>query len=96
MFDVYPDSLVEVWALNKNTGLEWLEPYRQGHNLHLPIMQHSDEAFTRFRLGRQFHTVEPLYTVIDRRGVVRLRSWGQGSVSIEEVAELVRELLEEG
>ena len=76
-------------------GLDWLLPYREQHSLHLPIMYNAQSAFSRFRLGRAFRVLPPLYIVIDRNGVIRHRSWGQGSISIGAVAGLIEELLEE-
>lgn len=99
----FDDSQVEVWTLNMDAGIDWLLPYRQGdyHQgdahfpLHLPIMKDCDDAFYRYRLGREFRMLPPLYIVIDKQGIIRHRSYVQGSISLEAVAELVGELLNE-
>ena len=78
-----------------DAGLDWLLPYRTDYELHLPIMHHADAAFDRYHLGREFRTAPPLYIVIDKQGIIRHRSSRQGSISIEEVAELVEQLLAE-
>ncbi len=75
--------------------MDWFETYRQEHDLHLPIMRDADEAFDAFKLGRAYRTWPPLYIVIDKLGVIRHRSLAQGSISLEEVAQIVEELLEE-
>ena len=95
IYDAFPTDQVEAWAINVDAGLDWLEPFRQEHDLHLPIMRDAVEAFDAFRLGRAFRTWPPLYIIIDKNGVIRHRSLTQGSISLEEVAQIVEELLEE-
>jgi len=97
IYDAFPDSLVEVWMLNADEHIEtdWLDNFRQEYGLHLPIMGEAQEAFAKFRLGREYRTLPPLYILIDKQGVVRLRSLRQGSISLEEVVTMVEELLEE-
>lgn len=95
IFDQFPDSLVSVWAINQDAEFDWLNPYRQQYNLHLPIMHHADVAFERFHLGRAWSTFAPLYIIIDKRGVIRHRSFRQGSIRLERVAEMVQELVNE-
>ena len=58
-------------------------------------MKDAEEAFDTFRLGRAYRNLPPLYIVIDKHGVVRHRSNGSGSISVEEVKEMVEELLGE-
>ena len=78
-----------------DASLEWLTSFRENYSLHLPILKNADEAFTSYRLGYLFRTLPPLFIVIDKRGIVRHRSLGRGSISIEEVAELMERLLQE-
>ena len=94
---------VEVWTLNEDTGLDWLLPYSSGDYhagvsgfpLRLPIMKNCEDAYERYHLGREFRMLPPLYIVIDKQGIIRHRSTSQGSISTEDVASLVEELLAE-
>lgn len=81
--------------MNNDASLDWLVNFRIDYNLHMPIMQNADEACDAYHLGREYRTLPPLFMVIDKEGMVRHRSLGRGSISIEAVAELVAELLEE-
>ncbi len=82
--------------LNVDAGLDWLLPYREQYALSLPIMYQLDEdVYRRYRLGREYRTLPPLYIVIDKHGVVRHRSWSQGSISLEAVHALIEQLLAE-
>ncbi len=101
--DRFDQDDVEVWTLNEDTGLDWLLPYRAGDYhvgvpgfpLHLPIMKNCEDAFERYHLGRDFRMLPPLYIVIDKQGIIRKKSLVQGSISLEDVASLVEELLGE-
>ncbi|NQU05924.1 MAG: hypothetical protein HQ568_07510 [Calditrichaeota bacterium] len=93
--EVYPDSLVEVWVLNWDANHDRLREIRQDNNIYLPMMEGADEAFETFNLGRSFRTLPPMYIVIDKHGIVRHRSIDQGSISLEEIADMVGELIEE-
>jgi len=83
--------------------LDWLLPYRNGDYypdvpqfpLHLPIMKNAEHPFERYHLGREFRMLPPLYIVIDKQGIIRHRSFTQGSISLEDVASLVEQLLAE-
>jgi len=86
---------VTALTLNMDAGMDWLLPYRTQYNLHIPLLHHAAAAFERFHLGRQWQTVAPLYILIDKRGVIRHRSFRQGSVTIEELAQLVAQLVQE-
>jgi len=86
---------VECVTLNVDAELDWLMPYREQYGLHLPIMHHATGAFDQFHLGRAYRNAPPLYVVIDKGGIVRHRSWRQGSISLEDVAELVDSLVRE-
>ena len=94
---MFPDSLFEVWTLNADEHIEvdWLVNFRQEYMLHLPIMGEAHEAYAKFRLGRDYRTLPPMYILIDKQGVVRHRSLRQGSISLEEVVTKIEELLEE-
>ncbi len=83
--------------LNADEHIEtdWLDNFRQEYGLHLPIMGEAHEAFAKFRLGREYRTLPPLYILIDKHGVVRYRSLRQGSISLEEVVAIIEELLGE-
>lgn len=93
--DAFPDSLVEVWVINTDVGLDWLLPFRQQYNLHLPILYDLGEKRHDFHLGREYQTLEPLYIVIDQRGIVHYREWGRDNVEIPEIVEIIEGLLEE-
>ncbi|MDP8229057.1 MAG: hypothetical protein P9M15_06360, partial [Candidatus Electryoneaceae bacterium] len=95
ILDIFTDDRVEVWMLNHDGTLDWLNNYRLEYNLHLPIMKNADVAFERYRLGRQWHCLPPMYIVIDKHGIVRFRDTGQGAITLEGIAELVEELLRE-
>ena len=81
--------------VNMDATFDWLVKYRQDYGLHLPIMKNADVAFERYHLGRQWQCLPPLYIVIDKHGIVRFRDWGQGAITLENVADLVEELLGE-
>jgi len=87
---------VEVWALNTDAGPEWLLPYRQEKGLTLPLLYQPGEILDNYKLGRRWREFPPLYMVIDKQGVVRHRSWGQGSITGEQVRALMETLLMEG
>ena len=100
IYDAHPDSLVEVWILNEDSEANDLVLYTDEYNLHIPIMYGADDAFDRYRLGRQYHVLPPLYIIIDKHGIVRHRSWRrggdpEGKEKIEELVEIVNGLLEE-
>ena len=79
-----------------DASLDWFESYLGEHpELDLPMMKDADKAFDAFRLGRAHRSEPPMYIVIDKHGVVRHRSLGQGSISLEEVRDMVAELLGE-
>ena len=59
------------------------------------MMEGANEAFETFNLGRDFRELPPNYIVIDKHGIIRHRSTDLGSISIEEIADLVGELIEE-
>ncbi|MCF7810530.1 hypothetical protein K9N50_06040 [bacterium] len=58
-------------------------------------MERADDAFTTYKLGRSFRTLPPMYIIIDKKGIIRHRSVDQGSISLEDIADLVAELIEE-
>ncbi len=62
----------------------------------MPIMyQLGSDVYARYQLGRDYRTLPPLYTVIDKQGIIRHRSTVQGSLSGQEVHDLVEQLLSE-
>jgi hypothetical protein len=83
--------------INEDAEQDWFAQFRQDHpNVQLPIMKGASEAFDTFRLGwQQFRTVAPMYIVIDKHGIVRHRSNVRGSITVEEVKEMVEGLLAE-
>lgn len=91
IFEVFPDSLLEICGLNADAPVDYLRSL----GMRMPMTHHSDAAFARMKIGWQFGAYPPLYLLIDKQGVIRLRSVGQGAVTIERVAELAGELLRE-
>ena len=91
IFDAYPDSRVAVCAINMDGPIDHLRSF----GLVMPMLQHADAAFARMKLGWQYGTYAPLYLVIDKRGIIRWKSNGQGSISVEHVATMIDGLLEE-
>lgn len=81
--------------VNKDASTEWLDNFQATYDLHMPIIRNADEAFSCYRLGREFRTFEPLFIIIDRQGIIRHRSFGRGSITIEAVADKIEELLNE-
>ena len=79
--------------VNKDASIEWIDNFQTTYDLHMPFLQGADEAFNCYRLGREFWTIEPLFIVIDKQGIIRHRSTGRGSIEIEAVAEMIEELL---
>ena len=83
--------------INEDAEQDWFAQFRLDFpNVHLPIMKDAGEAFKTYRLGwRPFRTVAPMYIIIDKHGRIRHRSNERGSISVEEVKEMVEELLGE-
>lgn len=100
IYDAFRSDSVEVWSLNADLNIadDWLTNYRIEKNLHILLMENADEAYDRFRLGLNYRKLPPMYVLIDKHGIVRYRSYGEGldgREKIEEIAELVGELLKE-
>jgi hypothetical protein len=91
----FPDSLVAVWGVNRDATLDWFGPYRQTYGLTIPILHHADSVFSRYHVGGELGVWPPAYIVIDKRGAIRHRSNVLGSISIQQVSDLVRDLLTE-
>ena len=86
---------MEIWTVNSDASMDWLTAFRAEYSLSLPILKNADVAFESFRLGYEYQAAPPLFVVIDKHGIIRHRSLGRGSISIEAVGEMIDELLEE-
>ena len=81
--------------VNRDASDDWVDTFRDEHNIHMPFMRNADDAFEDYRLGREYRTVEPLFIVIDKNGIIRHRSFDKGSVSIEEIRDLIEGMVGE-
>ncbi len=79
--------------INGDATKDWMLNFRQQYDLSMPLMMRTEHEAEKYRIGFDYMTLEPLYIIIDRDGVVRFRDWSQGAISIEEVAERMSELL---
>lgn len=78
-----------------DASADWFETYVSDYSVEMPLMQHADDAFERFEIGPEISVWPPVYIAIDKQGIIRHRSVGLGSVSVEAMAHLVGELVDE-
>lgn len=88
IYDAYPDSLVTACAINMDSPVDYLRTF----NLHMPVAHHAESIFSRMKIGWQYGAYPPLYLLIDKRGIIRWRSNGQGTITFTQLAEMVETL----
>ncbi|MBC8465573.1 hypothetical protein H8D57_00960 [bacterium] len=85
---------MEIWIMNTDSGLDWLLPFRTEYNLSLPIMYDLQEIDETFYMGFDHWVFPPLWLIIDKQGIVRIRD--DGSIyDLEEIREQISILINE-
>lgn len=60
--------------------------------INIPILYQASSAFNAFNIGYDYFTYLPMYVIIDKQGVVRMRSdW----INFDNATDLIDELLNE-
>lgn len=99
IYDAHGDEQVEVWILNSDAGLTWLNNYRNDQDMHydverinVPMMYPATQAYSVCEVGEQYGNWEPVYMVIDKNGIIRDRG---GYPWWEDVNALIETILNE-
>lgn len=85
--------------MNEDAGQPWIEDFREDQNQHpsvprinIPILYQSGWIYEMYHIGESRGTQMPMVVVIDKQGVVRLRTdW----IHFDNTIDLIEELLYE-